>query len=121
MGDGQRRGFRLESSERAQRHALARGRFHVNFAEIIRSELEAWVGFQNDTILTQLREDGRDLPLSEGIVESVVNGLREDIQPGGFLAIHQHVGLQPAGLLIAGQIREFGRVAQFIQELASPK
>ena len=42
--------------------------------------LELRVNFKNDAILVELREDGGDLPLAEGVVERVVNPLRQDVE-----------------------------------------
>ena len=69
-------------------------------------ELKIGVGLENHAILVELGEDGRNLALTEGIVERVVNCLRQDIEPGGFLAIHHYVGLQSAGLFVAGHVTE---------------
>ena len=59
--------------ERAERNLLADGGFDVNIFERIGMLLELRVNFENDAILVELRENRRDLPLAERVVESIVN------------------------------------------------
>ena len=69
-------------------------------------ELKIRGGLQNHAILVELGEDGGNLPLTEGVVERVVDCLRQDVEPGCLLAIHHHVGLQSAGLFVAGHVAQ---------------
>ena len=39
--------------------------------------LKLRVHFQHHVVLVQLREDGRDLALAEGVIQRVVDGLRQ--------------------------------------------
>ena len=82
--------------------------------------LELPVHFKNDAILVELREDGRDLPLAERVVERIVNRLRQDVETRCFFAVHVHADLQAVLLLVAGNISEFRYGAQFCQKPCRP-
>src|ERR1700719_1701338 len=56
---------------------------HINVPERVRIGLPLRTSLQHHVILVGLREDGRDLPLAEGIVERVVHVLESDAQPAG--------------------------------------
>src|SRR5258707_9461633 len=73
---------RLDSAvdQSAKRHFLSAGRIHVDAFECVGAVLEPRIDFENDVILIDLREYGRDDALAEGIVERVVDGRREDAE-----------------------------------------
>ena len=54
----------------------------------IRVPLKVRFHFQDDVILVQLGKDGGDLPLSESIVERIVNHLGCDPQTRGCVPIN---------------------------------
>ena len=62
-------------------------------------------------VLVQLRKDDGNLPLPEGVVERVVDGLRKDSQPRRRVAIDGEVGPQSAVKLVGGYIAQFRRRA----------
>ena len=66
--------------------------------------MKARLRLEDDAILIELRENGRDLALAERIVKGVVDRLREDVLLGGLVTIHFDVDLQTAGLLVAGHV-----------------
>ena len=78
--DGQRRRSGLKMCESAQWHRATTRRAHVNILQLGWILLELRHRFQNHMILIQLREERRNLPLTEGVVERIVNGLRRDSQ-----------------------------------------
>ena len=63
-------------------------------------------GLQNDVILIQLRVHGVDLPLSEGVVQSVIYGRGRDSQPRCRRTIKLQRNRQSAGLLVGRNIFE---------------
>ena len=62
----------------------------------------------------------RDVPLSEGVVERVVDLLRRDAKPGGHVAVDHQPRLQPAVLLVAAHIDQFGQRPHGDQQLWAP-
>ena len=57
--------------------------------------LELGLHLQDDAVLVQLREDGGDLPLAEGVVEGVVDHLRRDAQARGGVAVDVSAACRP--------------------------
>ena len=104
----QRGGPRDVVGEGAEGNLGAAGRLHVDRLERFGILLEAWRDFQDDVILVQLREDRRDLTLTEGVVERVVDRLRLDTQPRRGVTVDHHRHLQAAGLLIGGDVAQLG-------------
>ena len=76
--------------------------------------LKLRIDFQNDVVLVELGVDGRDLALSECVVESVVDLLRQNAQAGRGVAINHYVRLKASGLLIAGYIAKLRQSAQLV-------
>ena len=70
--------------------------------------------------MIELSENDGDLPLTECVVERVINGLREDVIARRLPAVYVHPELQPAGLLVTGNVRQLGQAAQFFEEYRSP-
>jgi len=102
--DGQRRGARGEAREGAQRHLGAGGRLHVDALERVRIVLELGRDLEDHVVLVELGEDGRDLALAEGVVERVVDGLGQDGQARGEVAVDDQRGHEAAVLLIARHV-----------------
>jgi hypothetical protein len=67
-----------------------------------------------------LREDDRDLSLAEGAVERVVDGLHQDVQTRGLLAIHIDTELKALRLLIAGGVDQFRKRAELFEKARRP-
>ena len=65
-------------------------------------------------------EHGGYEPLAEGVVERVVNHLRDDAQPCSGAAINRQQGLQPLILLIAAHVAKFGEHPERLDELRRP-
>ncbi len=64
---------------------------------------------EDDAVEVQLREDDRHLPLAEGVVERVVDGLRRDAQARGRVAVDRERHLETGGLLVARDVLSIGR------------
>ena len=60
----------------------------------------------HDAILIELCVDDRDLPLTKGVVESIVDRLDGYIQAGCGHAVDRDVQLKPQVLLVAGDISQ---------------
>ncbi len=71
----QRRARPGRSRDRGERHMPARRRRDVYVVEVARMVLEPVRDLEHDAVLVQLRENGRDLPLAERVVERVVDEL----------------------------------------------
>ena len=69
--------------------------------------------FHDHVILVQRPVHGRDLPLSERVVESVVQGLRSNAQTAGGITIDHELGLQSFILLVRILVAQFGNVFSF--------
>ena len=59
---------------------------------------------EDDAVQVQLREDDRDLPLAERVVERVVDHLRRDAQPRRRVAVDRQRHLQARRLLVARDV-----------------
>src|SRR5205807_1696578 len=113
MDDGQGSSPDFNFCEGAQRDHLAGGGFNIDLVQRLRRKLEVWLELKNNAVLVELGENRRDLALPEGIVKGVVNRLREDVKAGRLLPVYLHAGLQTAGLLVGGDIAQFGLLAEF--------
>jgi hypothetical protein len=82
--------------------------------------LVARLHFEDDVVLVQLREDGRHLPLAEGVVQGVVDHLRRDAEPRGGVAVDRQGRLQATGLLIARHVAQLRQRAQLLDQLRRP-
>ncbi len=74
------------------------------------------IDLQNHVILVQLREQRGDLPLAEGIVQRIVEILRGEPQAGSRGSIEFQRGLTTVVLLVAGDILEFRKLPQPVDE-----
>ena len=111
----------FEVAERSEWNLGRPGSMHVNVLERIRILRKLRINFEHHVILVQLGEDGGDLALSEGVVESVVDGLRQDAEPGCGVAIDHQVSFQAAILLIRGHVAHGGQFAQFGPPVWAPR
>ena len=75
---------------------------------------------QHHVILVQLREDDRNLPLAEGVIQSVVDGLGKDSQPRRGITVDREGRPEAAVEFIRGYIAQFRRRAQFFHQLRCP-
>ena len=71
---------------------------HVHVLEIGRVALQSRVDLEDDSVLVARGVDGGDLPLREGVVERVVDGIDAHPEPCGGVAIDLDVELESAGL-----------------------
>ena len=71
-------------------------------------------------VLVQLRKDDGNLPLPEGVVQRIVDGLRKDSQPRRGVAVDSEVRPEPAVELVRGYVAQCRRRAQFVHELRCP-
>src|SRR6266545_1692004 len=120
MIDGEERTRRLEVSKRRERHLCAVRRMHVDIFERIRGLLKARVHLEDNVILIQLREDGRYLSLTEGVVQSVVDCLWQNTEPRRRVPINDEVCLQTVCQLITGNITQFRQDVQLLHESWHP-
>ena len=81
--------------------------------------LELGLHLEHDAVLVELREDRRDLPLAEGVVERVVD--RCGVTPSRDAVSRSivDVRLQPAVLLVAGDVGELRQRAQRVDAAAA--
>src|SRR5947209_2956372 len=120
MADGQWRVSRFESRERAKRNLLAARGMHVNILERTWVGLKLRIDFHNHVILVELRKNGRDLALAEGVVQSVINVGRKHADSRGSVAVDGKRGEQPLSQLIGGHIAQLGEVLQLIHKAGNP-
>src|SRR5258708_22192372 len=81
MVDDERRHSADDAGDHGERNELTRiRRADVEMVQRIRGELVARVDAFDNLVLVRLREQGRDLALSECIVEDVIDSLRREAQ-----------------------------------------
>ena len=78
------------------------------------------VDLQHDVILVQRLVDGRNLALSESVVQNVVDLLGSDSQSRSGIAIDDDVLLQAADLLVAVDVLEYGNRPQLLRSASAP-
>src|SRR5579862_9716282 len=110
----------LELRDRREGDLPARGGTDENLAERRGLELVSGVRFQDDVVLVvALVKDG-DLPLAECVIQGVVHRLHREAQARGGVAIHDHIGLQAARLLVARDILQLRDALQLFQKAGRP-
>ena len=72
-------------------------------------------------VLVERRVRDRDLPLSEGVVERVVEELGCDAEPGGRRAVDDERSLEPPVLLVAVEVGHLAEPAQRLGDAGSPR
>src|SRR3984893_1616736 len=93
---------------------------YINVFEIFRILLELRVYFQDDVVLIQLGENGRDQSLAVSVVEGVVYIGRKYSEARGSVAINGEQRDQTLILLIAGHITQLGQGLEPIHEARDP-
>ena len=96
----------------AQRHHAGGLRGDVDALQRVGAELEMGIHLLDDIVLAEGREELRDRPLAEGVVERVVDSGRRDAETGGRVPVDRQRKLHRRGLLIAGHV---GKLRQFRQ------
>src|SRR6266849_1240081 len=104
--DGEGGGAGLDVTEGGERDLGAGGGLDVDGLEGVGVLLEPGGDLEDDVVLVELGEDGGDLALAEGVVQGVVDGLGEDAETGGGVAVDDERGLEAAVLLIGGDIAQ---------------
>ena len=120
MGDDQGRGLHARRGHRAKWNKTAGGRLDVNLVEVTDRVAKLRGNLQHDPVLVKLGENHGNLPLTKGIVESVVYCFDGNVQPRGPRPINLHMQLEPAHLLIARHISELRKRSQLVDEPWSP-
>ena len=148
VGDRKRRGRAHEARERAQRHLRAaggvgaeRGRRlaggqrrrlvrgvrgliagggHVELRERGRVALILRHRLQNDAVLVGLPIDGGDLPLAEGVVQCVGDGLHGNAETAGHFAVDVHEHAQAALLRLGRDLAQHRIGTQTRRQLIRP-
>ena len=72
-------------------------------------------------ILIQLGKNRGDLALSESIVKRIVDGLRQNAEPGSGITINHQVSFETTVLLITGHVAHRWQVPQFVHESRRPQ
>ncbi|KMQ82449.1 dna repair protein, partial [Lasius niger] len=73
---------------------------HPKLAQERRTGAKLRVDLQHYSVLVELSEDSGNLPLAEGVIERVVNGLHRHPQPTGLIA----VDVQLQGIARCGEV-----------------
>src|ERR1019366_7421208 len=107
-------GRRYTGARRATR------RLDVDAFQSIRGQSELRIYLQHDVILVQLRKHSGNLALAERVVERVVDGLRQNAQARGGVAIDDQVGLHSVVLLVAVHVAQLRQGLQLLQKLLRP-
>ena len=93
---------------------VASCRLHVEIVECRRDVWKFWRNLHDHVVLVELREDGGDLALAEGIVERVVDVGHGDAEARCGVAIDDQVGAETLVLQVAGDIGDGLLLAQFL-------
>ncbi len=118
VADGQLRARLLPVGEHAEWHLRAVARLHIEIVERGGVGLEVGRDLHHHVILVELREDGGDLALAEGIVERVVDVGHGDAQPRSGVAVNDQLGSEALVLQVAGDVGKRGLLAQSVDHLA---
>ena len=99
----------------------AGGRVHVDVFQRVGILLELRIDFQDHVVLVQLREDGGDLALAEGVVERVVDVRGVMPRREAVSRSMTSVAQQALVLLVAGDVAQFpGCDCSFSMKLRRP-
>ena len=118
--DGERRRTRGQVCEGAQRHLGAGGGLHVDRLERLGVLLKARGDLEDHVVLIELGEDRRDLALAEGVVEGVVDGLGQDGEARGEVAVDDQRGHEAAVLLVARHVAQLRESPEPLDEPRGP-
>ena len=106
--------------ESRQRNGRSSGRLQINILQGFRRLLKLRCNFHHHVILVQRPVHRRDLPLSEGIVERIVEGLRRNSHPARRIAVDHQFGLQSFVLLIRVLVAQFGQRPHLREQSRGP-
>ena len=88
--------------------------------QLVRVLLKLRFALEHNVILIHLRIHRVDLPLAEGVIQSVIDGRRRDAQArGGDPVNHQSYG-QPSQLLIGRDVFQLRQLLQSVDEAVGP-
>ena len=88
--------------------------------QLVGVQLKLRLTLQHNVVLVHLRIHGADLPLTEGVIQSVIDGRGRDAQSrGGDPVDHQRYG-EPSQLLIGGHVFQFRQLVQAADETVGP-
>jgi hypothetical protein len=118
--DRERRGGLRHPAHGPQRHGAAVGTREIDVVEPRRRLSDLRDHLEHDAVLVQLREHGRDLALSEGVVERVVDHLRGDAEARRRRAVDRQRRLQSALLLVGPDVAQLGPLAQRLDHPRRP-
>ena len=90
----------FKMGECAQRDLRPRRRPHKKLLDRVRAVAERRIHFHHNVVLVQLRVDRRHLPLTKSVVQSGVDRLRSNSQPGSCVPVDDERCLEAARLLI---------------------
>src|SRR5699024_2631415 len=80
----------------------------------------ARIHFHHHFILVHRLQNGRGLPLTEGVISQTVGGLSVDAQPCHGVAVVSEVHLRAVLLLIGVHVRQFRQRRQFFADFRLP-
>ena len=121
MRNRQRRGGAGQGRHRRQRHLRAGRARQIEFRQDRGIALVDRHRFQHHPVLVGLAVDGGNLPLREGVVQGVVDGLDADAELAGALAVDVERGAQAAVLGLRRDVAEQRIAAQFGHQLVGPQ
>ena len=102
----------LPVRQHAERNLRAVGRLDVEIVQRRGIGLEVLPHLHHHVVLVELRKDGGDLALAEGVVERVVHVGHGDAQPRRGVAIDHQLRAQPLVLQVAGHVGHHAFLAQ---------
>ena len=109
--DLQRPDRALQRRDLVERHQRARGRGDAHAAERAGVVLELVRRLEDDLVIVGRREDRRDLPGAEGVVERVAHGVDADAEGGGLVAVDVDAGLRVGDLQVAVDVAQARQLA----------
>ena len=88
--------------------------------QLVGVELKLRLALENNVVLIHLRVHRVDLPLTEGVVQSVIDGRGRDAQSRGGDPVDHQRYRQPSRLLIGGNVFQFRQLLQPADETVGP-
>ena len=82
--------------------------------------LEIRIDFQNHVVLVQLREDGRDLPLTEGVVQRLVDACGRMPSREALSRSMTKSALQSLVLLVGSYVAQLGEGLELLYQPGRP-
>ncbi len=118
--DLQRPGLHAHRGEGRERDRPARAGLHVDVVQALGGPHHGGVGFQDHPVLAGLGEDGRDDPLSEGVIKGLVDGLGGDAEARGGVPVHVYIGREALALDVGGDVAQLLEGRQPRDDLPGP-